>query len=598
MFGSEAMMSSGVETREGLDDNAAAHLNAILASSEDGIITLDADGLVTTWNEGAQRLLGFNATEMLGSDLSRVIPEDRLEEHMEIARRLDEKRSTLTLDTLCLHKEGSLVDVSLSAIPISDGAGRRTGATLIFRDITYRKSMEDEAARRSFEDPVTGLSNRYLLRQRVEHAVNRKGRKDFPFALLLIDLDDFKTINDGFDNAVAGDGLLALVGQRLSACVRPTDTVARLGGDEFGILLEEMDDLQDATCVGERILDLLMTPLEIDGSPVVIHASIGISTSNPMADATAMFRDADTAMNTSKARGGASVSTFEPGMHLGAVKRLSLKKDLFRAVEEGAFFLEYQPMVDLDTGVVSGVEALVRWEHATRGVVPPMEFIPLAQETGLMVPIGYLVLEQACREAASWNGSFAKQGLRISVNLSAQQLLDPSFIRHASEILDGSALDPAHLIFEITESMFLDDIDEMARVLHALRETGASVAIDDFGTGYSSLSYLDKLPINILKIDRAFIRGLSRGPESAGFVKALIRLGQALELQTVAEGIELSEQVVRLRALHCNLGQGFYFAKPLDPATLKQILEAETFGFERLEQWQPQAIPRVISLAS
>jgi diguanylate cyclase (GGDEF)-like protein/PAS domain S-box-containing protein len=595
MCGSEAKMSK--TTGSGSNDEAAAQLEAIIGATEDGILALDADGLVTIWNSGAERLFGFTAGEMIGSDLQRIIPADHIEEHKEIATRLDDMHAISALDTVCLHKEGSLVDVSLCAAPIAPTTGGRMGATLIFRDITSQKTMENELARQSFEDSVTGLGNRHLLRERVEHAALRLSRRDAQFALLLLDLDDFKMINDGLGHA-AGDELLAQVAQRISACVRPTDTVARLGGDEFAVLLEDMEDPEDATFAAERILDMLTGAIDIAGSPVVIHASIGIATSGPDVDADGMLRNADTAMYTAKGQGKNSIAIFEPGMHLAAVHRLSLKKDLQQAVDNGDFFLQYQPIVDLDTGAVSGAEALLRWKHATRGIVPPLEFIPLAEETGLIIQIGNVVLEQACRQAASWNAIHSGAPLRISVNVSTKQLHERPFAKQVSNILDSSSLDPNQLILEITESVFLEDTEDVTRVLHSLRETGASLAIDDFGTGYSSLNYLDKMPINILKIDRAFIRGLSRGPESAALAKAIIRLAQALELHTVAEGIELSEQVARLRTLHCNLGQGFYFAKPLDPSALKQILETEAFGFEWLDQWQPQSGQRVVSLAS
>jgi diguanylate cyclase (GGDEF)-like protein len=440
--------------------------------------------------------------------------------------------------------------------------------------LTDAKTLD--AVRQAFHDALTGLPNRALFLDRLEHALARARRGHAALAVLFVDLDRFKLINDTLGHG-AGDELLVQAGQRLRATVREADTAARFGGDEFAILLEDDTHTRDATQVAQRVIDALQAPFEVGGREVFVSASVGIATSRAgQEDAAELLRNADVAMYRAKQEGSGGYHIFEPGMRVALLERLELEADLQRAVEQREFTVVYQPIVSLERSGVSGFEALVRWSHPTRGLVSPAEFIPLAEETGLILPIGRFVLHEACRQAARWQREYPADPPRtVSVNLSARQLRQAGLVEEVAEALAASRLDPGCLVLEITESLLIQDTDATIAKLRALKGLGVHLAIDDFGTGYSSLSYIRQLPVDILKVDKSFIDGVHESPEASAVAKAIIRLGRTLNLRTVAEGIEEPAQVEALRSMQCQLGQGYLFAKPLSSAELEQRLSTE-----------------------
>ena len=392
-----------------------------------------------------------------------------------------------------------------------------------------------------------------------------------------MDLDDFKTINDSLGHA-AGDVLLGEVGDRLRHILRAPDTAARLGGDEFAVLLEDSGDPIGAADVAERLIQALDAPFHLENKEVFVRASIGIAVAQPddaeIDDVESLMRNADVAMYMAKERGKNRYQMFEPAMHETALRRLELKADMQRALEHDEFILHYQPVIELESGRISGVEALIRWIHPERGLIPPLDFIPLAEETGLIVPIGRWVMQEACRYAATLHERFPTEPrIHMAVNLSAKQLARAEIIDDIRAILSETGVDASTLILEITESVMMADMDLSIARLTELKQLGVLIAIDDFGTGYSSLNYVRRFPVDILKVDKSFIDGVSEDGESSALTAAVIELAGILNLKPVAEGIERVDQLERLLELHCALGQGFYFAKPLETGNLESLLD-------------------------
>jgi diguanylate cyclase (GGDEF)-like protein len=425
---------------------------------------------------------------------------------------------------------------------------------------------------------VTGLANRALFRDRLEHALERERRHERPVAVLLLDLDDFKTINDSLGHA-AGDRLLAEVGGRLKDCLRAADTAARLGGDEFAVVLEDAGHGVEAADVASRILDGLEAPFNLEGKDVYVRASIGIATADldgqgPRA-AEDLLRDADVAMYMAKEAGKGRYQVFEPVMHDIALRRLDMKADLQRALERQEFVLHYQPVIELGSGKISGVEALIRWAHPTRGTVPPLEFIPLAEETGAIVAIGGWVLQEACRTGVRLQERFPMEPpLHVAVNVSARQLQWPRLAGEVAQVVRDSGFPPGHLILEITESVMMRDMDLSLQRLAELKELGVQLAVDDFGTGYSSLNYIQRFPVDILKVDKSFVEAVTTDGRKSALTATILKLADDLDLRPVAEGIERADQLERLLELGCELGQGFYFSKPLPAEDIEELLEA------------------------
>jgi diguanylate cyclase (GGDEF)-like protein len=426
-------------------------------------------------------------------------------------------------------------------------------------------------------DPLTSLPNRRLFTDRVEHALARRVRSRGRTAVLFLDLDRFKLVNDGLGHA-AGDAVLKAVGDRLSGGLRASDTVARLGGDEFGILLEDVASVHEATATAQRVLSSLSQPLDLDGREVSVRASIGLALDQVGDDVTAdeLLRDADTAMYRAKANGRGGMAVFEPSMLAHQLARLELDAELRTAVERGELFVVYQPIVDLSNGTIAAVEALVRWDHPTRGKLAPSDFIDVSEESGQIVSIGAWVVNEACQQARQWQMQRrAGRELRVSVNTSAREVVEPSFVSGIERALATSGLPADCLTLEITESMMLGDETVSIAALRDLRRIGVHVVIDDFGTGYSALSYLNQLPVDGLKIDRSFVQGLGSEREKTAIVSATIAFAHGLGLAVTAEGIETEDQLKHLIALNCNLGQGFLFARPLDSVTMGVALAAE-----------------------
>ncbi len=461
--------------------------------------------------------------------------------------------------------------VSTSKLPLRDDAGRIVGTWGTCRDVTAQREAEQALVHQSLHDGLTDLPNRVLVIDRAEQMLARTRRHRTAVAALYIDIDGFKQINDHFGHA-AGDELLRVVAARLSGILREADTAARLGGDEFVVLLENLQPEAKPELVAERICEVLAQPIELeslDGRAVSITASVGIAV-GPRASADDLLRDADFALYEAKAAGKDRYAVFESKMHATVQDRLELEMDLKDALDRGEFFLLYQPTFELQSGRVTGVEALIRWQHPTRGVVSPDVFIVLAEQSGLIVEIGCWVLQTACAQAALWH----EQGrsLAVSVNVSARQLDADSFVQEVASALSMSGLDAASLTLEITETALMRDIEAAARRLSELKSLGVRIAIDDFGTGYSSLAYLRQFPVDALKIDRSFISGVAASTESKALIHTLVQLGKDLGLETLGEGIEDNAQLQNLRREQCDLGQGFLFARPLDPADIEALL--------------------------
>jgi diguanylate cyclase (GGDEF)-like protein/PAS domain S-box-containing protein len=539
-----------------------------------------ADSTIRYQSPSVQRVMGYDPMSLIGTKLFDMVhPEDLPRVVNLLSQILDDPVvHPELLEFRWLHRDGTWLHVEtlLSDLSLHPEVG---GIVLNTRDVSERKVFEQQLAHQAFHDSVTGLANRALFRDRVEHALERQQRDDRPVAVLFMDIDDFKTINDSLGHA-AGDQLLAEVAERLKGCLRAADTAARLGGDEFGVLLEDAG-YERAAEVAERVMHVLEKPFPLEDKEVFVRASLGIAIGDDdrkgMKGAEELLRNADVAMYTAKSQGKARYQVFERAMHTAVLERLELKADLQRAVEADEFVLFYQPVIILSTGAISGVEALVRWKHTHRGLIYPMEFIPLVEETGLIVRIGKWILEEACHEAVRLHRKFPKYPpLTMSVNISAHQLQHPGLIEEVREALESSGLDPGSLVLELTETAMMADTEMAILKLNQLKEIGVKLAIDDFGTGYSSLNYLRRFPVDILKVDKSFIDQVALGGEQGALTASIIKLAGTLQLLPVAEGIETEEQLVRLLELECQLGQGYLFAAPLDREAVERLLEAET----------------------
>jgi diguanylate cyclase (GGDEF)-like protein/PAS domain S-box-containing protein len=447
------------------------------------------------------------------------------------------------------------------------------GLVLTTRDVTQRVALEDQLVHRAFHDALTGLANRALFTNRVEQALLRGSRNALRTAVLFLDLDDFKEINDSLGHA-AGDALLTQGADRLRACLRAGDTAARLGGDEFAVLLEEcLDDGLEVMQVADRISQAFARPFALEEREAFASASIGVAISGGDENGEELLRNADLAMYLAKRRGKARVERFAPHMHEEVVERLDLLADLRYAIERDELQLEYQPIVELETRTVSGLETLVRWDHPRRGRIAPADFIPLAEQSGLIVAIGRWVLLHACAHARHWSRSLPHLvPVTVTVNLSARQLGDEHLLEDVANALRVAGLRRDQLVLELTESSLLANSEETVEILTSLKALGIRLAIDDFGTGYSSLSYLHRFPVDVLKIDKSFVEGVADGPGANALACAVIGLGNSLSLRTVAEGIETEAQYAALAALGCKFGQGFLFSRPLPPDEVMPFL--------------------------
>ncbi|HJW67638.1 MAG TPA: EAL domain-containing protein [Gaiellaceae bacterium] len=548
-----------------------ARFRSLVAHSSDLITVLDDRGVVTYQSPSVERVLGYPVDEVEGTQFDWLLSEtDRPRLQRLIAGDGSGSTEAHTLECSLTHKDGATLRFEVQHTDLLHDEHVR-GIVLNSRDVSERKAFEEQLAHQAFHDPVTNLANRALFSDRVEHALMRSQRGFPDIAVVFIDLDDFKTVNDSLGHA-AGDQVLQEVARRLRIAVRPTDTVARFGGDEFAVLLESVNDSSQAADAAARILHALEIPYEIDGKQVFPRASIGIclvDREDTVPEAAELLRNADVAMYMAKRDSKGSYRVFEPAMHERVVERLELRAELQRAIEDDQLELHYQPVVRLTGHEILGVEALLRWQHPTRGTIPPNQFIPLAEETGLIISMGRWVLNEACIEGVQIQKRFERgEPLAISVNLSVRQLQSDSIVSDVRCALETSGLPPGSLVLEITESVMMSDTDFAVQRLTELKDLGVRLAMDDFGTGYSSLSYLSRFPVDILKMDRSFVGS----GENVALQSAIIALGASLELDVVAEGIELEEQERSLHDLGCELGQGFLFARPMSSADLATFL--------------------------
>jgi diguanylate cyclase (GGDEF)-like protein/PAS domain S-box-containing protein len=443
----------------------------------------------------------------------------------------------------------------------------------VLADAFDRQLTDDDIRHRALHDPLTGLPNRLLFLDRLEHALERLGRRRSLSAILVLDLDRFKLVNDSLGHKI-GDELLAAAAPRLKQAVRSSDSVARFGGDEFGILLEDVTGEHDAIDMAQRIASVFTRPFILDGNEHFVTTSIGIAMARGGELAEDLIRDADAAMNRAKERGRARYELFDEGMRGRAISRLRVENDLRRALERDELVLDYQPVVALRDRSLVSVEALIRWQHPERGLISPADFIPVAEENGLIEPIGRWVLDRACRQGARWYRDRPDCApISVAVNLSAIQIGSRGLADSVAGALQGAGLDPACLTLEITESVMLADADGLSETLEELKSIGVRLVLDDFGTGYSSLAYLTRLPLDALKVDRSFIDGLGREPEDTAITEAIVAMSHALSLQVVGEGAETAEQVTELERIGCDLVQGFYFSRPVPAAEITRMLE-------------------------
>ncbi len=553
-----------------------ARFRSLVQNSSDVVVVLAADGRVTYESDAVRGVLGLDPVDRQGRPFEdHVHPEDVGWVRSALYSLPGHEGRQQSAQLRMRHADGSWRWVEVIAQDRSHDPAIG-GVVLNFRDVTDRKRLEDQLQHEAFHDPLTGLANRALFADRVTHALARAARGPVDqLAVLFTDLDDFKLVNDSLGHA-AGDELLTAVGERIRACLRRQDTAARLGGDEFGILVEDAS-AEKAEEVALRILDALRQPFSLAARQIFLQASIGTALGGGLGSAVTaeeLLRNADVAMYTAKSRGKGRHEFYEARMHASALHRLELRERLETALEAEEFVVHYQPVVDLRSGEIAGVEALVRGRQPTGRLALPAEFIPLAEETGLIVPLGQWVLDEACRQARAWHAEVAGP-LSMAVNVASRQLQDPAFTSSLAATVRRSGARPGDLVLELTESALLDDGDTTAASIAGMKELGVRIALDDFGTGYSSLSHLRRFPIDMLKIDRSFVNGIDGEDDGErALVHSIIRLARSLELETVAEGVERPEQVVRLRALGARLGQGFHFARPMDPADLSALLRS------------------------
>ncbi len=546
---------------------------ALVQHASDVMAILDVSGRLTYHSPAAVRRWGYAPAALDGGRLLDLAhPDDRAagEDLLDQARRAARETVATELRLRDARGDWRTCEVIVTNLLAEPSVG---GFVATCRDVTEHKAFERELTRLAFHDPLSGLPNRALFLDRLERALARADRANGRVAVLFLDLDNFKVVNDSLGHEV-GDTVLRTAGDRLAACLRAEDTVARFGGDEFTVLLDEVHVVADAVEVAERIAVALRAPVDLAGREVYTSASIGIAVSTPRRDRPdSLLRDADLALYRAKSSGKARYAVFDASMSAHAIERLELETDLRHALDRGEFRVYYQPIVSLVDGRVTGVEALVRWERPGYGLQAPAAFIGVAEETGLIVPLGQWVLEQACCQARVWQERYPSEPpLTVSVNLSPRQCQHPRLVADVARTLEATGLDPRTLTLEITESLVLQDTGVTAATLAALKALGVHLAIDDFGTGYASLSYLKRFPADMLKIDRSFVDGLGQDTQATAIVRSLVALARTLALDVTGEGIETATQRAALLELGCEQGQGYLFARPLPPAETDALL--------------------------
>jgi diguanylate cyclase (GGDEF)-like protein/PAS domain S-box-containing protein len=575
-FGTNTDISDSKLLEESLfveKERAQVTLNCI----GDAVICADISGKISFLNPVAEKMTGWLWQEAVGRPLAEVfriidgVSRRIAPDPMQMAVGQD-RTVGLTANCVLQRRDGSESPIEDSAAPIHDRAGVVIGAVIVFHDVSATRAMSLQMAYSAQHDLVTDLPNRSLLNDRITQSIALAVRNHRFVGVLFLDLDHFKYINDSLGHAI-GDQLLQHVSKRLQASVRSSDTVSRLGGDEFVILLSELTHPEDAATSAKKLLLSLSVPCSVEGHNLHTDGSIGISIYPADGeDAETLIKNADTAMYYAKECGRNNFQFFTAEMNLKSVQRQSIESDLRHAIERDELMLYYQPKINLVTREITGVEALIRWQHPDRGLVPPAEFVPVAEDCGLIVPIGRWVMREACRQAREWQAA----GLpfqRVSINVSAAEFRDMSFVEHVAATLAETGLDPMYLDLELTEGVLMVDVESTTAILRALKNIGVHLAVDDFGTGYSSLSYLRQFPIDVLKIDQSFVRQISSDPDDSTIVSAIIDMGKNLKQRVIAEGIETEEQLAFLQAHHCAEGQGYLFSRPLPAYEFARLLE-------------------------
>jgi diguanylate cyclase (GGDEF)-like protein/PAS domain S-box-containing protein len=531
-----------------------------------GMALVEPGGRFAQVNRSLSEITGYAEAELLAMNFQSLThPDDLGRSLVQVHQVLAGQTPNFQLEKRYVHKDGHSVWVHWSVSQVCDVRSKTTRLIFQIQDITDRKRAEEQLLHDAFHDCLTGLPNRALFLDHLKLAIERAKRHAArPFAVLFLDLDRFKIVNDGLGHTV-GDRLLVETARRLETCLRPGDTVARFGGDEFTILLEDLKDRHEAMCVAERVQRELAAPFNFNGQEIFTSASVGIAYSAlEYEEPEEILRDADTAMYRAKAAGHDRYQVFNQEMHSEARGRLRMETDLRRAVERHEFALVYQPIVALEDGRLTGFEALIRWQHPELGFISPVKFIPVAEETGLIVDIGQWVLDEACRQMREWVGLWPSgQPLKMSVNLSSRQFAQPDFIGSVKNTLGETGLDARYLKLEITESVVMENSETATSIFKEIRALGVDLSIDDFGTGYSSLSYLHRFPMNTLKVDRSFVMQMHQR-ENAEIVRTIVTLADTLRMDVVAEGVETCDQLRQLKGLRCAYGQGYYFSKPVD----------------------------------
>jgi diguanylate cyclase (GGDEF)-like protein/PAS domain S-box-containing protein len=563
-------------------EQALREMAAVIDSSADAIFGSTLDGVITSWNRAAATVSGYTADEAVGAQFGSLFPPDRASEPEAIMASVHDGEVVRDQQTIWRRRDGSSVHVSCTASPVRDDSGGVVGLSVIVRDVTERRTAAAALRHATLHDPLTRLPNRELLMDRLQTALAQAQRKGTRISVLCLDLDSFNDVNDSLGHAT-GDFVLAEMASRLAGAVRLGDTVARFGGDELVIVRDAADE-EETSRFAARILECLTEPVQLeDGSELYITACIGAAISRQGTKAEDLVREADAALYRAKDRGRAAIEFFDEDLRSRARSRMDLGAALRRALERGELFLVHQPVMTLGDVTLCGSEALIRWAHPDRGVISPLDFIPLAEETGLIVPLGEWVLSEALAQMAKWRRRFPTDGpYSVAVNLSARQLASPDLVSAVAAALKSSEVPPDLVYLEITESTLLSQVASNLDTLRLLRDLGVHLTVDDFGTGYSSLSYLRQLPIDSLKIDRSFIDGLGVDSHDTAIVEAVIGLAKVLELAVVAEGVETRPQLELLKEMGCRMGQGFLFSEPLGTNDMESFLLLASAGDGRL----------------
>lgn len=569
------------KTEEALRESEERYALAARGAN-DGLWDWDLKNSKIYFSPRWKSMLGYNEEEIGDSPeewFNRMQPDDRKKLEAKITAHINGHTIHLESEYRISHKDGTYRWMLNRGLAVRDESGKAYRIAGSQTDITDRKMAEEQSLHDAFHDALTGLPNRALFMDRLQHAIKSlhsqlQRHSNYQYAVLFLDLDRFKVINDSLGHII-GDQLLISVGQRLVSCLRPSDTVARLGGDEFAVLLENIKDSKEVLEVTERLLMKLVLPFDIKGHTVVTTASIGVAIGSEIyRGSEEVLRDADIAMYQAKAKGKACFEVFEAHMYASIVERLQLEADLRTALEHKEFRMHYQPIMDLTSNKIIGFEALIRWYHPKRGILYPMEFIPLAEESGLIFPIGEWILMESCRQLRQWQNQYPSNPLlKMSINISSKQFSHPGLVDRITQVLKDTGVDASSLALEITESMIMKNADAASVMLSRLRDMGVHIHIDDFGTGYSSLSYIHRLPVNALKIDRSFISRILDNEEHLEIIKAIISLANNLKFDVIAEGLEVYGQLSKIKSLKCQFGQGFFFSMPMEPEELEMWIK-------------------------